>query len=298
MNRKIYILLVILCILGLFFFQDTLDTNDKEHLVLNDIKKEDIVIQKNDELVKKKQAAELNSNTSRDGDELIYKSLNFDDKKFYSLICFEKIETENGLTFYPYTSEDLLNQFIEKQELAGLTPTQKQLSMIKSFHKKCSRLSAFTEDIQKDFVGNPFQDENGIGLLEVKLNNLWNEKNFSEVIDVATKHLMSPIQTERMDALLFLEQRMNWPHAINDELNIQLHPTESRNFFNTAINMLQCEYGVVDCGVNSIMMYNYCSFIAESCGMNGYDFLRSMSSDFDMIFINKYIEYLISLGIL
>jgi len=287
-----FLILIVISILVYYINQDT-ELLEVGNQSLNNSQTNNIILNK-----QKSSNEKVIKDVFENNPIKFFNNLKFSQKEHYFTTCFRVGKTEGGKLEVNVEDIDvLIKNFMDSQNSAGYHPSDAQLKIVKNMFEQCKYVAEYKDMIFEEMSNSPYFDENGIGYLYQDLKEILRLQGAVIAIKHSEENLLSPIQQERLDAFQFLINDTTWLDSINDSLDLQLNNVESRSYMNTALSMMGCDYGIVDCGVNSVMMYGMCLAVADTCGMTGKEFFNYTIPTLSSPYIDQYVLYLHSLGI-
>lgn len=233
--------------------------------------------------------------TYKKNEKFIYENISFDQKRNYFGLCLTySIRNEDGQKdYFVINPEESLRNFVQSHQDYELKDSQ--LRAIANVFKHCKDFIGFEIELVDEVSNNPYIDSNGIGLLEKELKKTVQNEGIEEAFKLMENNLLSNAFQNRSNAKSFARNNSEWLKDVNDLLELNLLDKESFDYFQKALMILECDLNIVDCSPNSLTMLNYCNVVQEACGQDARDFIRSMISSFEMFYIDKYMNYLLSL---
>ena len=137
---------------------------------------------------------------------------------------------------------------------------------------------------------------NGINGFALQLIDTMEREGINAAMVEAEANLFHDSSLQRGGALNFLLNRSSWLDSVHQHLGmVESADSIPDQLMSQAVELLECELGLVDCSANSFSMLLNCGFDAETCGLSMFEHTLRFSSASDWETIQRYLTYLRSL---
>jgi len=220
--------------------------------------------------------------------ELNYQDLTFAERHEVFMNC-------NGYFLHMSLGIDpLVAQIDLVSRMTGRPMTENQMVAWEQINNNCHRyLEVAPRLVEQTNREYQLSMANGINAFALELIDTMELEGINAAMVSAQANLFHDSSLQRSGALSFLLNRTSWLDSVHQHLGMnQAQDMMPDQLMTQAIELMECELGLIDCSANSFSMLLNCGFDAETCGMSMHEHSLRFSSASDWETIQRYLSYL------